>query len=195
MSTSVSRHPLGLPAGSIRAIIALVIAGSFVAHLFSPDPIPLYSYFLLALVPPFFTAHGSSIGVANEPSPLYLPRGLLRLLITAGTLGAIGYFLYLNQFDLQRLAPDPTTMTAFPNYLIAMVLGLFVGMLVGRGPWRSWRSFQDVQAWLSILALFALGVELVIDLVIQPKSTLLVDRATWNTVLIAILSFYFASRL
>lgn len=195
MSAGVNRHPLGLPAGSIRAIIALTIAGSFVVHLFTPEPIPLYLYFLLALVPPFFTAHGTSISATpEEPAPLHLPRGLIRLLITLGTLGAVGYYLYLNHFDLEGLTPSPRELHAWPHYLLAMLIGLFVGMLVGKGPWRRFAAFQDIQAWISILALFALGIELVIDLIVRKRLAEAIDPVTWNTALISVLAFYFASR-
>ncbi len=196
MSTSVTRHPLGLPAGSIRAIIALTIASSFVVHLLlTNQPIPLYLYFLLALVPPFFTAHGTSIGAdPTEPSPLYLPRGLIRILISLGTLAAVGYFIFLNEGSIKGLAPAANDLNAFPNYLIAMVAGLLVGMLVGKGPWRKLPAFQDIQAWISIVALLALGTELVIDLVVRKRLTDAIDPVTWNTALIAILSFYFSSR-
>lgn len=189
------RNPLGLPAGSVRSIIALAIAGSFIGHLFSPDPIPLYVYFLLALVPPFFTSHGTSIGAdPHGPSPLHLPRGSIRLLLSLGIVTAVAYFLYLNHFEFERLAPPARELPLFPYYVLALGGGLFVGFLASKGPWRKWPAFQDLQAWLSIVALFALGVELVLDVVIRPKTDLLGDRVIWNTILIAILSFYFAAR-
>jgi hypothetical protein len=191
----VVRNPLGLPAGSVRSIIALVITGSFVGHLFSPEPIPLYIYFLLALVPPFFTAHGTTIAAdPGGPSPLHLPRGTIRVVLSLGIVGATAYFLYLNNFDYDRLAPPTDDLKSFPIYLMALGGGLFAGFVLGKGPWRRSPAFQDIQAWLSILALLALAIELVIDVVIRPQSQLLGDRQVWNTMLLVVLSFYYASR-
>lgn len=192
-SPVVVRNPLGLPAGSVRAIIALAIAGTFIIHLLRGVPVPLCVFFLLALVPPFFTAHGTTIGQPGDKSPLYLPKGSIRLLITIACLAAIGYQLFITDFKLEILAPEAASLKDWPHYLLSLVGGLFCGMVLGKGPWRNWNAFQDLQAWISIVALFALLIEMVIE-VINVKTPLLVDRQLWNTALIAVLSFYFASR-
>src|SRR5262249_35130532 len=85
------RAPLGLPVGSIRALLCLGIAGAFWVYLCHPsvDHVPLYLHFLAMSVLLFFASHGSSIGRPNERSPWYLPRGTFRLLLIAGTVGVI----------------------------------------------------------------------------------------------------------
>src|SRR5436190_1513765 len=80
---SFVRHPLGLPPGSVRAVLALMIAGLFWLLLALPDEypekVPLFIYVLLGLVFLFFGSHGHTIGHhITGHSPLYLPRGILR---------------------------------------------------------------------------------------------------------------------
>src|SRR5262245_7370799 len=82
-----TRHPLGLPPGSVRALLSLIICGLFwVLILLPPEkavPIPVFLYFLLSLILVFFVAHGSTIGRASGSlrSPWHLPRGTFRVLI------------------------------------------------------------------------------------------------------------------
>src|SRR4051812_11734911 len=97
------RHPLGLPAGSVRAALVLQIALLFWLIVLYPQEklvnpqekllhVPLYLYFLLGLVLAFFTAHGHTIAPAGagEPSPWHLPRGVFRVLILLVTVAVVG---------------------------------------------------------------------------------------------------------
>ena len=56
----VTRHPLGLPAGSVRSVIAILIAGLLCTIILLPPEqpvrVPLFVYFLTSLVLAFFTA-------------------------------------------------------------------------------------------------------------------------------------------
>ena len=76
------RPPLGLPAGSIRGLLALQIVLIFWMLLLVTQeiPIPLNLYFLLSLVMMFFVSHGKSIARRGEgvSSPLWLPGGSIR---------------------------------------------------------------------------------------------------------------------
>src|SRR5262245_39527315 len=94
---TVSRHPLGLPPGSVRAMLSLMICGLFWILISLPAdknvPIPLFLYFLLSLILVFFVAHGSTIGRASGSlqSPLHLPRGTFRVFIVLGSAAAVGW--------------------------------------------------------------------------------------------------------
>ena len=83
------RHPLGLPAGSVRATLSTFVAALFWTIMLLPNekniPIPLFLYFLTALILLFFFSHGKTIGTNEERSPWGLPRGTFRFLIIAGT--------------------------------------------------------------------------------------------------------------
>lgn len=192
------RHPLGLPPGSVRAILALGIAVQFWVYLFSATKhIPLYIDFLLVLVPPFFAAHGSTVGTSTgaTANPLYLPRGTFRFLIFLGTIALVGYQYYLDPQELlEKLTPAPDRLHEWPYLLLSLIGGMTLGFLIGKGPWRSSPYFQDVQAWLSLLALLAFCAELLMDFVIRPANDPLGNRLIWHSALVAILAFYFSSR-
>src|SRR6266851_4385353 len=101
----VPRQPLGLPAGSVRALLTFMVLGLIWALMLLPEEkqiqIPLYLYYLMFLIlGSFFAAHGQSI--AGPASPLYLPRGTLRTLIIAGFLAVLGYRYYVHQ-DIEDL--------------------------------------------------------------------------------------------
>lgn len=68
-----TRHPLGLPAGSVRAVLAVAIAALFWTILLLPEswniPVPLFLYFLSIMVLLFFFGHGKSIGSPEERPP------------------------------------------------------------------------------------------------------------------------------
>ena len=100
----VPRQPLGLPAGSVRALLTFMILGLIWALLLLPEEkevkIPLYLYYLMFLIlGHFFAAHGHSIAgpATGTTSPLYLPRGTLRTLVIVGFLGVLGYRYYLHR--------------------------------------------------------------------------------------------------
>src|SRR5262245_59259456 len=92
------RHPLGLPAGSVRALLAFMVLGLMWAVLLAPavEPVgvPLYLYYLLFLIlGHYFAAHGHSIAgpTTGTKSPLYLPRGSVRGLILFGFAGMVAW--------------------------------------------------------------------------------------------------------
>jgi hypothetical protein len=202
MPDPVLRPPLGLPAGSVRAILALIIAGLFWTLLLIPDekaiPIPLFLYFLSAMILLFFFAHGKSISSEEgQSAPLGLPRGTFRVLILLGTVAVCGlhYYLY-GHFPLQRLKPLPEQLNQWPLLLAWLVGGVALGWLVGRGPWRRSYVFMDLQAWVALLAMLGLGAEIVIVLFINPslKTDVKLDLSTWECVLTGVVAFYFGSR-
>src|SRR6516162_8428931 len=95
------RHALNLPAGSIRAAHVLGIVGLVCAIILVPSreivPIPPYLVYLLFLmVGHYFAAHGVTIATRDDPSPspLYLPGGVIRILIVLALVGTIGWKLY-----------------------------------------------------------------------------------------------------
>src|SRR5262245_23869097 len=97
MSTlTYERNPLGLPAGSVRAITTIAIVLMFWAYLVYPPPevkVPSYLYCLTILVFVFFAAHRNTIAPegTKHHSPLYLPKGTIRTLIIVGTVAVLGW--------------------------------------------------------------------------------------------------------
>src|SRR5262249_25116980 len=131
------RHPLGLPPGSVRAVLALMIAGLFwtVLALSATRPeveVPLFLYFLTGLILLFFGSHGHTIGhQPNAGHPLGLPRGSVRALIL---LGSAGLFAWLYQVHHDRLAeiltPKPEQLQPWPTLLMTTGGGYAVGYVI-----------------------------------------------------------------
>src|SRR5436305_322609 len=91
------RHPLGLPAGSVRAALVLMIVVPFWLILLFPHPdrplqVPLFFYFMLGLVMLFFTAHSHlTVGGVVHQQPWGLPGAVFRWFIVLGTAAVLGY--------------------------------------------------------------------------------------------------------
>jgi len=195
------RQPLRLPAGSVRAMLATMIAGLFWLLLLLPTekqiPIPLFLYFLAGMVLLFFVAHGKSISTGGQPPPWGMPRGTFRFLLIAGTIVVIAAHIYLRKTSpLPRLVPAADQLKQWPNLTIALFGGLGAGWLVGRGPWRNSAVFQDLQAWVSIIAMLGLVAEIIIRLFINPhlEDNPPIDLRTYEEVLTGIIAWYFGSR-
>jgi hypothetical protein len=208
--TPPHRHALGLPAGSIRALLALSVLALCWLLVLHPLPgkegtaihyrIPsvfVYLQMLMVLMlAHFFAAHGASIrAVPSSPSPLHLPRGSVRFLLLAGYLGLIAYLWY-NQTEFE-LPPR----TSFLLQLLLLMTGFFLGHIL-TGIVRRLSggilpaAFQDVQAWIALLALLTLAIILVVQLLINPTLSLgeRIDLPTVESVLAALVGFYFGSR-
>ena len=136
-------------------------------------PIPLNLYFLLSLVMVFFVAHGKSIARKDEttPSPLWLPGGTLRFIILAGTAAVIGYVAYAHPDRLTRLTPNPDQLVNWKYYLGALAIGFVLGYATRLLPFRHAWTFQAFQAWIAIIAMAILFLEMVLQIIINFSQT------------------------
>jgi hypothetical protein len=199
--TPVARHPLGLPPGSVRAAMSLTIVGLFwLLLLMPPDKdvqVPLYLYFLLGLVFLFFVSHGHSIAPkgTGHRSPLGLPKGSIRGIIFLGTVAVVGWCYHANpELLIKRLTPLSDQLFQWPYLLLSLTGGFFFGWLIRLGPWKNVYWFQDIQAWLSLIAMGGIGVEIIIRLFINPQMERDFNAPMWENILVAIVSFYFGVR-
>src|SRR5258708_7243480 len=121
------RHALGLPAGSVRAILALGILGLlwlFVLQYNDTQKLPLefiyLEYLMLLMLASYFTAHGKTIGTqVSTRSPLGLPSGVVRVLLIAGYLGLAAYMWVYNRYYFDKPVEGP------PVLLILLLLRSF----------------------------------------------------------------------
>ena len=197
----VPRHPLGLPAGSVRAVLSLTIVGLFWLLLLLPadmeGKVPLYLYFLLGLVLLFFASHGRSIAPegTTHRSPLGLPRGSIRGIILVGTVAVIVWCIKSDrELLIERLTPNLQQLQQWPYLLGALLGGFFLGWIIRLGPWKGVYWFQDVQAWISLIAIVLMGAEIVIRLFIRPNMDQEIDLPLFEKILVGIVAFYFGVR-
>jgi hypothetical protein len=197
-ATVVTRPPLGLPAGSIRAILAVQITAIFWILLLSPTQheIPLNLYFLLAMVMMFFVAHGKSIARRSEPeaSPLWLPGGTIRFLILAGTAAILIYIGLKMPERLDRLTPEAGQLPNWKYYLSALAIGFVLGYGTRVFPFRHSWIFQTFQAWSAIVAMAIMFLHMALEVIINRSMESPIDPVSWQAAVTGIVAFYYGSR-
>jgi hypothetical protein len=204
-----NRYPLGLPAGSVRSFLTLMIVGTVCIMILiapaNPEPRnalpPFMLYLLFLIVGSFFSAHGSTISAEpDEPSPFHLPRGVIRFAVVAALAATIIWklmhepeaFAKLVDITADRLKREPF----LPLYVLG---GFFAGILfhalLGRHLIK-YTSYQDLLAWVAIVAqtLMVIAILLigVINFSLQEHAPL--EPATFEAILGGIVAFYFAAR-
>jgi hypothetical protein len=204
------RHALGLPAGSVRALLALMVLAALwllaVYGDWSTDekgalsgPVPLtfvyLQYVMILILAHFFASHGSTIGRhVSARSPLGLPAGTIRFLLLAGYLGLIVWFLR-NRREFEAL---PTGNLLLPLVLMSgFIVGFIITKLVraaSGGQIPFW--FQDVQAWAALIAMLGLTIIIIVYLFIFPSiaQELRFNMTTIETGVAAMVGFYFGAR-
>jgi TctA family transporter len=199
------RQPLNLPAGSVRSSLVLMILLPFWILLAVPQrpvPMPLYVYFLLGLVLVFFASHGGTIApkhAVDHPSPWYLPRGFFRVLLLLVTAGLIGWRVYNDPTGhelLDRLQPADQQLANWPYLLGALFAGYFAGWVISRllGRFRYSPVYQDLQAAISIIAMLGLSVLAIIHILINPGLEEPINPLIFESILVAIVAWYFGAR-
>ena len=203
------RHALGLPAGSVRALLALGVLGLMWALVLRYDnvgtptqdrklPLPfIYMQFQMVLmIAHFFSAHGKTIGsVVSQRSPLGLPRGSVRFLLLLGY-SALAAYLYHTQPDFEFPAKGPFILLMgllVGGYILGHVISGLV-RIFGRGRVPDW--FQDFEAWVALIALFGMGIMLIVFLFINPSVSeqYKLDMPTTQACLAGVVGFYFGAR-
>jgi hypothetical protein len=195
----------GLPPGSVRALLTIQITGLFLLLVMMPErepplppvEMPTFLFALLPMVLLFFAAHGRSIRPKDRsyPSPLFLPRGVIRFLLIAAFIGVIGYQYHLDRTLLEtRLTPRADQLWQWPPVLLALGLGFLLGHLTRIGPWRDSPTYQNIVAWVALLAMIGLLVETVIEVVIKPGLRQEWDTLTFECITTAVVAFYYGAR-
>ena len=203
-------HALGLPAGSVRALLAvLVFATVWGMLLVRPSQeVPDYlSDLMFVIMGHYFATRKRNAAVAVPgdelgPPPLFLPRGSIRLVLAGGS-AVVAVVLY-QRGVLTRLDRNPgvTTLLLVGGFLIGVILNALTGW------WREHvnrrhRAIEDMQALVAMAA----GVVLValvwnrmfpvlpldqIDVIFNRWGRL--GRLAPEYLLAAVIGFYYGSR-
>jgi hypothetical protein len=216
MSTApvpTKRFALSLPAGSVRAIHVLCIVGLVCAMVIMgkivvdesgkavgvPTIPPYLVYLLFLMVGHYFAAHGVSIATRDDPSPspLYLPGGTVRVLIWLALVASVSWKIYqdspalVQQFEtsLDRLKDEPILPLVI---LGGFFLGTIVRSITVRIAPRP--AFQDMEAWISLIALLMIAIAGVIHLVVDPSLERTLYMPVWESFVGGAVAFYFGER-
>jgi len=204
------RHALGLPAGSIRAVLALGILAYLWILALSPSgeegkrlietdraalPFVYLQVLMVLILAHFFVAHGKTIGHATSTgSPLHMPRGTVRFLLLGGYLG-LAFFMYHQ--DLKFKLPETGPLLLLLVILLtAFLVGHAITALIVGVAHRTPAWLQDVQAWFALIGLLLLGIIVIVRLVINPSLPLeqQVNLDVMEAILAGVVGFYFGAR-
>ena len=190
------RHPFGLPMGTVRGFMSVLICGFFWIYLLVPAPhiAPLAHFFLLTLV---FLAFASHPILHDSAKSEFLPW-LMRLLFVGGSVAVVAYVAYEDPSRLaSRLTPAQEEVVQWPVLLGTLAGGFGLGIFSRFALGRASSMFQTLRAWFGVLAILLLVAETVFQFVIKPS---LSDppgpdaMKVWEGVIIAFVAAYFGSR-
>jgi hypothetical protein len=199
MSTATAyqeTHPYGLPMGTVRGFLSVLICSFFwLVLLLGGDPppkAPLAHFFLLTLVFLAFASHPIQEFRMNA----FLPW-LMRLLFVGGSIAVLLFVAIQDPNRLaSRLTPDSAQITQWPVLLGCLAGGFGVALTLRWILGRDSHMFQTMRAWVGVLAMLLLLFETLLQFVILPNMS---DTSpdmmkAWEGVLIAIVAAYFGSR-
>jgi hypothetical protein len=204
------RHALGLPAGSIRAVLAFVVLGLIWTLMTLQREVPIYLQYLMFLIlGHYFAAHHKTIKPIEQQdrSPLFLPRGAIRVLIFLGFLAVLGAIFYQNRGHASDMVSDlkmQTDRTRSMYMPLLLIAGFLFGLVIARIGWmlggkeRQPGWYQDIQAWLALLAALGLAVAVIVHLVINPSREAsggtAIKMPQLEYLLAPVVGFYFGAR-
>ena len=191
-----ARTPFGLPAGSVRGLLALLICGFvWIVVLWPADVrLPLAHFFLASMV---FMAFVSQPALVPVGGTRFIPW-VLRVLFAVGTVGVLAYAVFADWHRVtDRMVPDVEQFKAWWLTYLGVTIGGFLGgrvvrLVLGNGN----PFFQSLRAWLAVLALFMMAGEFLLFIANASDAghTLSNFLHYWQAVQLAAVSAYFASR-
>lgn len=188
----------GLPPGSVRGIISVLICSFFWIVLLwptaSPLPltVPLGHFFLLTLVFLAFASHP-----AHEAHTSALLPWLMRVLFVGGSLGVVAFALWTNAAQTAaRLTPDGDEIKHWPVLLGCLAGGFGVALVLRTVLGRHNNLFLTLRAWVGTIAMLLLFVETILQFLVLPGIAQKNMEALkiWEGVLIAAVAAYFGAR-
>lgn len=186
-------HALGLPAGSVRALIALGVVGTVCGLLVRAPERPLPEHLeslLFVVLGHYFAARGQAPDdPAGGPGPLYLPRGSVRLLLVAALIG-VGV-LVTRQGGLEAHRGLFTLLLVF-GFLLGLLLTRVARWWRRRRPTPS-RWFEDLRAVIGLAAVAALAVHAFVG-VLPGADVVSFGPLGVEQGLAGLVGFYFGSR-
>lgn len=193
------RHPLGLPAGSVRAALTLMVVAFIVYQTATKHEVGLlWSETLMIVLAHYFTSRRFvelpkevkedliARGVyPHDEQPLYLPRHTIRSVIIVAFVG-LAIYLFQNGRLLERQS------IAIVGTVGAYFLGLLVNAIV-----RWWRGDKRGAGWWedtkAVITLLIVGITVVIELT-GLSTALPIKPEDLQNATLGLILFYFGSR-
>ncbi len=195
------RHPFGLPMGTVRGFMSVLICAFFWIYLLLPAPAdqrpltaPLAHFFLLTLVFLSFASHPFPVDKSRSE---FLPW-LMRFLFVGGSIAVVIYVAIEFPQRLQlRLTPEPGEVTQWPLLLGTLAGGFGFGVFIRTILGRNGNLFQTLRAWIGVIAILMLIAETLFQFTIRPQlGEPIPPEATkiWESMIIAFVAAYFGTR-
>ena len=195
------RHPLGIPAGSIRALLTLLVVGFIVAQTVQNAKIGLlWSETLMIMLAHYFTSRRfielprelreqleAEGKIPQDRHPLYLPKHTIRGLIILAFAG-LAWYLYREGrlFEKESLA----ILGPVAGYFLGILFKAVIGWFRGHGGARSANWWDDLKAIVTLA--FVAGTITVELLGLGDK--LPFSQEHLESTMLALVLFYFGSR-
>jgi hypothetical protein len=201
MAAQPEYQPYGLPMGTVRGFLSVLICSFFWIFLLmghpAPDSPPLKAplghFFLLTMVFLAFASHPIESMRTSSILPL-----MMRILFVGGSAAVLGYVAFTNPQRLaSRLTPDPAEITQWPVLLGCLAGGFGIALVTRFVLGRRSPMFMTLRAWVGVLAMLLLLFETVFQFVILPNMS---DKPSvevmqvWEGILIATVAAYFGAR-
>ena len=185
----------GLPSGSVRGFLSVLICSFFWIVLLLPADwaitVPLGHFFLLTLVFMAFASH---------PLPearVHMLPWVMRVLFVGGSVAAVALAVFQStHLAAARLTPNPADVTQWPVLLGCLAGGFGVALFLRFVLGRHHNMFIVIRAWVGTVAMLLLFVETILQFLVLPG---LADKnmealKVWEGLLIAVVAGYFGSR-
>jgi hypothetical protein len=195
------RHPYGLPMGTVRGFMSLLICSFFWIFLLLPDgsgqppTAPLGHFFLLTLVFLAFASHQHN--TATEGSD-FLPW-VIRILFVFGSIGVVAYTAVTHPDRLAtRLTPNASEIGQWPVLLGTLSAGFAAGLMSRKLLGRHNELFQTLRGWTGVVASLLLIAETVFEFAVRPSLAEAPSDAAmkvWEGIIIAFVAAYFGTRV
>lgn len=191
------RHPFGLPMGTVRGFMALLICSFFWIVFLLPENkavhIPLAHYGLLFLVALALAAHPfPRLGLSN------MWADLMWLLYVGGSVLVLVYVSNNYPDHLKRLTPDPADFGQWPTLAATLAGAFFFGVLVHRVLGNNSALFETIRAWIGVVAIILLLIETVFQFMVIPGLNDKPSQDTlkvWESIVIGFTAAYFGTRV
>jgi riboflavin transporter FmnP len=197
---AATSHPheyptFGLPSGSVRGFLSVLICSFFWIVLLYPAEstikAPLGHFFLLTLV---------FMAFASQPfldAKAHLLPWLMKLLFIGGSAAVVAVaFVRDPALASARLTPSAADITQWPVLLGCFTGGFAVALFLRFVLGRRNELFLTIRAWVGVIAMLLLLVETILQFLVLPGMTDVSSDAMkiWEGVIIAAVAGYFGAR-